>query len=243
MSVEWNISTAADNAALKTMLNSLRAAGTGVQDIVFHPGVGYAVTHMITPVPAPPSTTVTFGKRPVDTFATFQDAYMLSSGPLDNFGSAETLLRDTDTYPAMSPNIGAALSKGITIVSASLNFYLWENAGASENIILILTRRDWVEAEISLAFWKAGTPWAYPGGSTDAADMWEGKETYHPVTGGVTGWVSIDVAANLQDWSDDVVTDFYGWTFATMTAPLLKIYSSEYTGDTSLRPYVSVEYY
>lgn len=44
--IDWEVEIAADEAALKTKLNALRDAKTGVQDIIFHPGVGFAVMYL-----------------------------------------------------------------------------------------------------------------------------------------------------------------------------------------------------
>ena len=58
---DWNVGIAADEAALKIMLNALRDARNGAEDIIFHPGVGFAVTYLISTSNFSASPSMVFG--------------------------------------------------------------------------------------------------------------------------------------------------------------------------------------
>lgn len=49
---DWVVDIAADEAALKTLLNNLRTAGTEpeISLIVYHPGIGFAVPYLKTAI-------------------------------------------------------------------------------------------------------------------------------------------------------------------------------------------------
>ena len=181
--------------------------------------------------------THTWGKRPTDTWQTWQDSYMSLTNNTTNYSTSQPLLIDSGNTSIISPNIAdGIIPSNATITSAKLWYYA-HTYYDSGTVDLYLLKRNWVEAEVTWDIWSTGNNWD-SGGAVGANDRYAGA--VDSVTVNATGWWSFDVIDSIQDWIDGVVPDLYGWIFLIGISSGHDLWSSKYATDTTLRPYLSI---
>lgn len=179
-----------------------------------------------------------------------KDTYLNYPFPTSNYGTATSIfISEGNIYTKrgiLEFDI-SALPSGVTILSALLKLYYHWAAGASSTgkttWAYKLTRNDWVEAEATWNIYKTGSNWTASGGDFVTSSPSGGSDIV-PVE---FGWMEWDVADVVED-----AIDVESWSvvellvkFATDTVGAesrIDFYSKEYSGDTSLRPKLVIEY-
>lgn len=179
-----------------------------------------------------------------------KDTHIRSSLATTNYGSDTGLTifdRSSDKIRAILEFSLSGLYVGATINSASLQLYYYgyyNNDPVGKTVWAYkLTRTDWVEAEATWNIYKTDSNWTAAGGD---------YVTSAPSGGSVAvpasyGWTAFDVLAIVQDAyaaavSAEFLAKFADETISDALSAAVYWYSKEYTGDTSLRPKLVIDY-
>ena len=178
-----------------------------------------------------------------------KDTYVSSSYSDSNYGS-ETFIRVVDFYNDVHRGIlefdisdiptMATFSQGDLLLYYYL-YYLSDPTGKSIWAYK-LTRTDWVELEATWNIYKTGSYWTTAGGDYVTSNPAGGNTTFPSSY----GWMTWDIQAiveNAYDTSNNVEI-LVRFNNENLSGPdsHCYFYSKEYTGDTSLRPKLTVTY-
>jgi len=177
-----------------------------------------------------------------------KDTYVRSIAANNNFGS-ETCIRVADISGNVFRSIlefdisdiptNATFSQGDLL----LYYYLYSGANPTGKSIWAykLTRTDWVESQATWNKYKADSFWTTAGGDYVTSNPAGGNTTF-PAS---YGWMTWDIQAIVEDAYDtsnkvEILVRFDNEK--SSNAGFHNFYSKEYTGDTSLRPKLTVTY-
>ena len=134
---------------------------------------------------------------------------------------------------------GGTIPDGTFIESATLSLYKWSAYDHVYQAYPLLV--DWKEAEVTWDERQTGLPWNGKGASVVGLDISTSADAEAFVTWNPQ-WLDIDVTTSVRGINDGVAN--YGWQLHSISGnPNTKKYhSSEYTGNLSLRPMLTMEY-
>lgn len=212
--------------------------------------------------------TLTFGERPTDDYnGVTEDNHITLMGITDvtslNYGASEDLVcgldydagGDTQRWRALIKFDLSSLPANITITSATLYMYCYNttynwgvdawrllrnwNEGDNDGVAADLTESNWYSAQYGFL------DWSYAGSEEEEADK-NDTRTISFQNVGTTGWKSFDVTDDVTNFHNGRYPN-YGWVFKMYSEGgnqdvIFSFRSSQYTGDTSLRPYLEVQY-
>ena len=174
------------------------------------------------------------------------DTYLDDENPTSNSGSSTQLIitnQSANHIRAILKFDFSSLPDGVTIDSATLSIYIYQDLGAAAGRTLSanrMTELGWVEGEATWNEYSSGNSWSSAGGdftSTDAA-----TQTI-PAAG---NWVDFDVkvlAEYFRDNDSEIANFLIKDDGSEVSLALGRYYSSEYSGDTSLRPKLIIDYH
>jgi len=192
--------------------------------------------------------TRTWGGRPNDDFTGVVDTYIDNQNPATPYGNSVDLKLASDISGIQEilfrPNI-TTIPFGATINSANLYLYIYSNTYLiTRSLTAYPLKRNWVESEATWNVYSTGNSWQ-SAGAGGANDRGTADAPTTSITNGQTGWISLDVSDSLQDYFDEVISVHYGWLLihgGGGSGEVVLIHSREYTVDTSLRPYLEINY-
>ena len=138
---------------------------------------------------------------------------------------------------------GVDIPDGATISSAVLNLYAYDVVSSDTYTCSRLLRRDWVELQATWVIYKTGSSWTTAGCGSNGNDYTSADAVGIAVSS--TGWKQWTITSQVQTAQTgdfNVATRIAGTTTSGTTSKLFYARSSEYAGDTSLRPKLIVEY-
>ncbi len=172
------------------------------------------------------------------------DTYLSAYHPTLNFGTEATLLDQQQNYPglyrfAIFQSEGGPVPNGARITSAVLALYKATayDMGYAVHRMLV----DWTETSATWSQRLPGIPWAAPGAKGAGSDHAAAADASAQV-GWDPGWANFDVTAALQQMSNAGANN-YGWRLQGINgngSALKQVYGSEFNGDPSLRPKLTV---
>jgi hypothetical protein len=183
-----------------------------------------------------------------------QDSYINSESPTTNYGSLTYIQQyDRDgrnTRPVLSFDL-SSIPAGAVIQTAKLSlyyYYYFSGAGAGEinptgKTIWLnkLTRNDWHETQSTWNIYKTGNNWTSAGGDFTTTDR---VSATYPAD--INNWIEFNVKDLLEDAIDNDINLNLLLKFETEEQPtnwsLTRLYSREYSTDTTLIPKLEIEY-
>lgn len=197
------------------------------------------------------SKTKSWGLRPTDDYNDFIDSYMDTVNNTTNYGSSTDVKIDgtaaNEKYGIMGAvNIGRIIPSNATINSATLYMYIYNNTEGAGGATISTDQiaRDWKEGTVTWDIADTGLSWTTGGAGGPDTDYYSGTGDTQGISSGQTGWFSFDCTSDVQDYIDGTRSDFYGYRIVPIFigGGTVDVRSSEYTGDTSLRPYLEVSW-
>jgi hypothetical protein len=180
-----------------------------------------------------------------------KDTYIQYALPTTNSGTADRVAaRDTKDLQIRSilESDISGLPAGQTLTSASLQqyYYSYTTTDPSGKTVWVYkqTHVDWVETEATWNIYKTGSNWSTVGGDYVTSSPVGGSTTF-PAS---YGWMTWDVLAITEDAYTNSISFEVLEKFNTEGVnsgagdSVARWYSKEYTGDTSLRPKLTIEY-
>lgn len=175
-----------------------------------------------------------------------RDAHVYIYWPTTNLGTASSLLIGQNQYQnlirfAIFQSEGGPVPDGASITSAKLSIYKSTNAyEGTYRAHRVL--QSWDESQVTWNSRATGLPWTSPGANginTDILSVHDGQTTL----GWNAGWLEIDVTPGVQAFSAGSAAN-HGWKviMSSGNGNLKGFHSSEFTGDTTLRPKLVVTY-
>jgi len=183
----------------------------------------------------------------VNGYAGTTDAYVYQYFGSANYGAAQMLqdmaggsyrFRSLVRF-AIFQSEGGPVPDGATITKATLSLYKYSYYDTKYQLRPLLA--NWVQNEVTWNQARSGVAWAGAGATglgTDAASSPDaiGDAPWAP------GWLNFDATAGVQAMANGRANR--GWVLDPLSGNgnLKYFYSSEYTGDTTLRPVLNVQY-
>lgn len=201
----------------------------------------------------------------LDSYAGTEDVKLVESTPSYNFGGVTDMaVRSVGTssgwYTSLVKFDVSEIPAGATIQSATLSLYNYSKGSGTARINAYRMKREWVEGNGD-GTWNYGRysgatyscydrnltetfTWdSRPDGAAGARGTGDAESTYAASANwtDANAWVDLDVVTDVQAWIDGDVNN--GWTLREATYNIVPaFYSSEYSGDTALRPKLTVTY-
>lgn len=181
-----------------------------------------------------------------DGYAGTRDAYLSEHGAAFNYGEADKLfevnagsrLRSIIQF-AIFESEGGPIPDDAVITSATLGLYKSSSYDYHYELRPILV--PWLENEVTWLSSRTGVPWSDPGASAPGVDIAVAADAAAQ-TGWPPEWVNFDVTGALAEIAGGRPN--HGWLLDPIAGNnnLKSYYSSEYTGDPTLRPRLLVQY-
>lgn len=188
------------------------------------------------------------------------DAYILSSAPTNNAGTAtQNVVGDSNASASIALRSVikfdvSAVPAGATVTAVTLSQYEYEAgrsgaAPASWAVELRRILRNWVEAQVTWNIFSTGNNWGAAGCSNDTDRVAAPSASLTmdgTAAGGFVNWSGAGLVADVQAWVDGSASN-YGWLLIAPNAENLaatafnRFYSSDYATAAS-RPKLVIEY-
>lgn len=211
---------------------------------------------------------LTFGERPSDDYnGVTEDNYMKFQSTTNlygeqNFGASEDIIVGLDYSPGESIFYRtlikfdiSSLPSEITITSAILHMYCY-NTTFNWGVDAWRLIRNWnegdndgIDADLTESCWESAqegfSDWSFVGAGEEEVDR-NDTRTISFQNVGTTGWKSFDVTEDVTNFHNGRYPN-YGWVFVMYSEggtqdTIFSFRSSQYMGDTSLRPYLEIQY-
>jgi hypothetical protein len=185
-----------------------------------------------------------------------KDTYLHSNNPTTNYGSEEGLIVYTNTggtiflRSILTFDLTAQIIPSTDIASAKLyvyyNTYPTGDDPVGQTLRAYKVRRtDWEETEATWNVYKSGSNWSTAGAGDTTNDIDNTLTGTGTVPAGF-GWVEIDITDIVVDAIDNVskiVHLILKWDNEAIGATYdFRFHSTQYTGESSLKPKIVIEY-
>src|SRR5438270_11862999 len=196
------------------------------------------------------------GQEGTDTYNYFQSGSTICS----TYGKSDHMTVGTDTNRisrAFWKTPLDTIPTGSTIQSATLSFYHYETAPASDTLHAYRVTHDWAEGSSDsstgactgdgVTWYEAngGVAWGSQGGdfATGSSDQ---SATVTVPAGEAPGWTTFNLTPIVQQWANGIAPN-YGVMIkfdseALTAGNLLRYYAGDFTGSASLRPKLTLTY-
>ncbi len=171
------------------------------------------------------------------------DTYISSNNKTTNYGATSTVYASGSARPLVKFDL-SSIPANATVQSATLSLYIYSNLGNGGGTSVYLHRlidKSWNETQATWNIYATGQNWttAGMGATTDYATPATASANigYTPVN----IWADFTVTSLVQNWINGGFAN-NGITILTQNGPRFNAYSSEYNGNITLRPKLSVTY-
>ncbi len=180
------------------------------------------------------------------------DSYASEANSTTNYGTATTIYVAKDGGSG-DYNVGllkfdaSIIPSGVSLISATLSLYLYAEAfltysSSVDFQVYRLTETGWTETGVTWDKYDGSTNWS--GGIEANFTTTDGYVIETPSMPAINNWVDCDVLGQVQYALDSVsgIAHFFSRIYGPVSGVTASFYSSEYTGDTSLRPKLVVTF-